>query len=176
MKPNLITNERMVELLSTSPAPRVTREHIESRIKGVQFTRFGETVTVCKIHLDNEYFVLGESACVNPENYNQELGEKISYDNAFNKLWPLFGFLLAEQGADGSVEVPSDRPPLTDDTYPRPVTGKEIDTEIDKADNNEKILSIIRPAIERVHKDCGVPSDISNAVHTAISEVLADAA
>ncbi len=24
-------------------------------------------------------------------------GEKVSYDNAFRKLWPLFGFLLAEK-------------------------------------------------------------------------------
>jgi hypothetical protein len=43
-----------------------------------------ETVTVCSIKLDNGYSVRGESACVNPENYNREIGEKIAYDNAFS--------------------------------------------------------------------------------------------
>lgn len=38
----------------------------------------------------------GESACVNPENYDEEIGTTIAYDNAFKQLWPLFGFMLAE--------------------------------------------------------------------------------
>jgi Phage protein (N4 Gp49/phage Sf6 gene 66) family len=54
-------------------------------------------VTIGSITLDNGYSVRGESACVNPENYNQQIGEKIAYDNAFRQLWPLFGFLLAEK-------------------------------------------------------------------------------
>lgn len=40
----------------------------------------------------------GESACVNPANYDQEIGERIAYDNAFSKLWAFFGFVLAENG------------------------------------------------------------------------------
>jgi hypothetical protein len=92
----MLTNEELQRKLSQSPAPRVTEELIESRITDTRFERFSETVTVCEIKLDNGYSVRGESACVNPENYNQEIGEKIAYDNAFNKLWPLFGFLLAE--------------------------------------------------------------------------------
>ena len=82
--------------LNASPAPRVTKEYMESRITEKTFTRFSETVTVCQITLDNGYSVRGESACVNPANYNQGIGERIAYDEAFNKLWPLFGFLLAE--------------------------------------------------------------------------------
>jgi len=54
------------------------------------------TVTICSITLDNGYSVRDESACVDPANFNREIGEKIAYDRAFNKLWQLFGFLLAE--------------------------------------------------------------------------------
>ena len=78
-------------------AERVTKEQITARIKDVKYTRLTETLTHCNITLDNGFNVTGESACVNPENYNQEIGEKIAHDNAFNKLWPLFGFLLAEK-------------------------------------------------------------------------------
>lgn len=93
----MITDEQEQELLAASPAPRVTVESMQSRIISTTFTRMDETVTICNLKLDNGYSVRGESACVNPENYNQAIGEKIAYDAAFNKLWPLFGFLLAEQ-------------------------------------------------------------------------------
>lgn len=85
--------------LQESPAERVTKEYMQSRIFGVpSFIRIGATVTVCSITLDNGFSVRGESACVKPENYNQEIAEKVAYDNAVCKLWPLFGFLLAENG------------------------------------------------------------------------------
>lgn len=67
------------------------------------------TVTLCQITLDNGFSVRGESACVNPANYNREIGEKISFDNAFRQLWPLFGFLLAEKNL---MERPTEDPTL----------------------------------------------------------------
>lgn len=93
----LITKEKLDELLAASPAERVTEDYMTSRITSVNFTRVGKTVTHCEIVLDNGYSVTGESACVNVENYKQEIGEKIAYDNAFRRLWSLFGFLLAEK-------------------------------------------------------------------------------
>jgi hypothetical protein len=100
---NKLLNDNELELkLRTSPADRVTQEYMESRIEQVVFTamkevsRADDCTTICTIYLDNGYTVRGESACVNPENYNSEIGERIAYDNAINALWPLFGFLLAE--------------------------------------------------------------------------------
>ena len=93
----MLTDDQVQEKLAASPAPRVTAEYMQSRIAETTFTRFTDTVTICNIRLDNGYSVRGESACVSPANYNQEIGEKIAYDAAFNKLWPLFGFLLAEK-------------------------------------------------------------------------------
>lgn len=92
----LVTNEKLEEILDASPAPRVNKEGIISRIKDVKFHKLGPTLTHCTILLDNNYSVTGESACVNVANYNQKIGEKIAYDNAFGKLWALYGFLLAE--------------------------------------------------------------------------------
>lgn len=92
----MLTTKQMETRLAKSPAPRVTKEYMESRIKSRQFTRFTETVTICQLTLDNGYSVRDESACVNAANYDQGIGEKVSYDKAFAKLWPLFGFMLAE--------------------------------------------------------------------------------
>jgi hypothetical protein len=97
-KHDLITTKEAEQLLTTLPAPRVTREAIEARIGDVSYTRLpGGTMSICQITIDNGFVVIGESACVSPENYQQVIGERIAYDKAFDKLWPLFGFLLAEQ-------------------------------------------------------------------------------
>jgi hypothetical protein len=89
--------EEIEQLLAQSPAPRVTIDSMTARIADVTYTRLpGGTMTICQITIDNGFVVIGESACVNPENYNQTIGEQIAYNNAYNKLWPLFGFLLAE--------------------------------------------------------------------------------
>jgi len=93
----MLTSEELETKLAQSPAPRVTADYINSRIATTEYLRIGQTVTLCSITLDNGYSVRGESACVNPENYNEEIGNKIAYDNAYHKLWPLFGFLLAEK-------------------------------------------------------------------------------
>jgi hypothetical protein len=93
----VISDKRLDQLLAASPAERVTPDFMKSRIRATEFLRVGQTVTLCNLTLDNNFSVRGESACVNAANYNKEIGEKVAYDNAFVKLWPLFGFLLAEK-------------------------------------------------------------------------------
>lgn len=55
------------------------------------------TTTICQLSMENGYVVVGTSACVDPLKFNQALGEKYSYENAIDKLWPLEGYLLAEE-------------------------------------------------------------------------------
>lgn len=77
---------------------KVTQEQIEARIKDVEYFMLGEsTVMICQITLDNGYSTTGKSACVDPLEFNEAIGQEIAYNNAFDQLWPLFGFLLAEQ-------------------------------------------------------------------------------
>lgn len=92
----MLNDTELSAAIETTTAPRVTKEYMENRIKDKTFLKIGETVTICNVILDNGYSVRGESACVNAANYNQAIGERIAYDNAFNNLWPLFGFALAE--------------------------------------------------------------------------------
>ena len=73
---------------------RVTKEHLESIIKNKEFHRLTDVLTVCVLTLRNGFTVTGESACVDPNNYNQEIGESIAYENAFDKLWMLEGYVL----------------------------------------------------------------------------------
>lgn len=90
--------------LKDRPREHVTRRYIQSRIKNKTFTRVDETVTICNLTLDNGFSVRGETASVYIENFNKEVGEAISYDDALRKLKPLFGFLLAENGTLKKVD------------------------------------------------------------------------
>lgn len=89
---------------------RVTPEYITSRIQQVAFTVLdGTTVTLCNLTLDNGFSVRGESACVYEEHFDEQVGQKLAYHDALHKLWPLFGFLLAEAkyAAAKSTDAPS---------------------------------------------------------------------
>lgn len=93
------------QLIAATPGEKVTKEYMMSRVADVSyFVIPGSTVTVCNIILDNGYSVRGESACVDPSNFNKEIGERIAHSNAFDKLWPLFGFLLSEKRFQSNKE------------------------------------------------------------------------
>ena len=78
-------------------APRLTPELIDSKIKEKAFYKLTAKLTVCVITLQNGFELTGESSCVSAGNYNQEIGEKIAFENARNKIWELEGYLLKER-------------------------------------------------------------------------------
>ena len=78
-------------------APRLTPALIDTAIKDKVFHVFGDTcLTVCCLTLVNGFTVTGESACASPENFDTEIGEKIAFEQARNKIWVLEGYLLKQ--------------------------------------------------------------------------------
>lgn len=51
-------------------------------------------LTFCVLILKNGFTVTGESACASPENFDAEIGRKIAYENAKQKIWMLEGYAL----------------------------------------------------------------------------------
>lgn len=93
----MLSPEQVDEAIETLPGARVTSDAIEARIVTVDYiTPSNSTLTVCVLTLDNGFKVVGTSACVDPVNYRPDVGERLAYVDAFDKLWELFGFLLAE--------------------------------------------------------------------------------
>ena len=99
MSKNDQTTEEMIQEKGLN-APRLTHAHIDSIIKKKEFHKLTGTLTVlktiCVLTLKNGFTVTGESACASPENYDQEIGEKIAFENARDKIWVLEGYLLKE--------------------------------------------------------------------------------
>lgn len=76
-------------------APRLTPDLIDKAIVSEQYHVFpGTTMTVCALTLRNGFIVIGESAAASPENFDADIGRKISRENARNKIWALEGYLL----------------------------------------------------------------------------------
>lgn len=81
-------------LVSALPERKLTKEFLESEIDTVEYNRFGDTNTHCTIKTKSGFSFTGESACVDPNNFDQKIGEKFAYENAFNKMWTPYGFWL----------------------------------------------------------------------------------
>jgi hypothetical protein len=77
---------------------KVTLEQIESKIKGETYLVLPDgKSTLCILDLENGFSIKGLSACVDPKEFNLELGRKYAREEAVRQIWPLEGYLLAEQ-------------------------------------------------------------------------------
>src|SRR5579872_2934056 len=97
--------------------PRVSLADIEAKIAGgarYEFTAGSavralgcprdvglDYLSVCIVRLDNGFVVIGKSAPASPENFNEELGRRLAYEDCIRQIWPLMGFALREQLAAG---------------------------------------------------------------------------
>ena len=90
---------------------KITKEFLESEIIAVEYKRLSERLTHCTITVKNGFQFTGESACVDPAAYNEDIGNKIAYNNAFDKMWMPYGFWLRQkmhdEGAFSNVEATS---------------------------------------------------------------------
>jgi len=79
-------------------APRITPDRLEEVILTEQYYVYpGTTFTGCLLTLKNGYTVHGQSSCASPENFDADIGRKISRANAKNKIWALEGYLLRQK-------------------------------------------------------------------------------
>jgi hypothetical protein len=77
---------------------KVTMERILTKIVSETYTTLPSgKVLVCELMLENGFSVRGEAAVVSKENFNEEIGRKISKENAVNNIWQLEGYLLQEE-------------------------------------------------------------------------------
>jgi len=67
---------------------------INKAIKSVDYTKMGKKMTIALVTMTNGHEVVGVAGCVDPENYDQTIGEKIALDKAKDQMWPLLGFQL----------------------------------------------------------------------------------
>ena len=93
------------EAAAIAVAPRVTLADIEAAVDSTNYAEGGlitgnerdNILTICVLKLHNGWTVVGKSAPASPENFNQNLGEKLAREDCIRQLWPLMGFALREK-------------------------------------------------------------------------------
>ena len=83
---------------------KVTLDGIKAKIKGETYLVLPDgRTTLCILDLENGYTIKGLSACVDPAEFDLNLGRKYAFEDAFKQIWALEGYLLAENIFQGKV-------------------------------------------------------------------------
>ena len=78
---------------------KVTKERIEHLLNSgdAEVRTVFKKCTVVTLRLENGFTLVESSGCVDPANYDQELGKKLCYEHLENRLWELEGYALQKE-------------------------------------------------------------------------------
>jgi hypothetical protein len=86
--------------LEVDPNPKLKSEvsvspkMVDEFIKEVHTSTLGEKTTLVRVVLVNGFEIIEASACVDPANYDEKMGEQICLKKIKDKIWGYLGFLL----------------------------------------------------------------------------------
>jgi hypothetical protein len=114
--------------------PKMTAQDIQDLIEKEEYLRPSHVpeMTMCVLTLKSGYAVTGESACLNAGDFDEDLGQRIARENAFDKIWALEGYhrkAMAQLGGvsrsanevSGAFKDMQGKSDSDDDTPPLPV-------------------------------------------------------
>ena len=90
-----LDNEQIEEMMKRlgCKGEFISQKHIHERIKEVDFQKVigaGHLFMFCFIKMDNDFVIHGKPAtCMDPENWRDKIGQKISFDNSFSEIFKL---------------------------------------------------------------------------------------
>lgn len=74
---------------------RITLADLKARVANVECIH-RDHLTIAVLRLDNGWYLVGKSAPVDPDNFDQEHGMQLAYDDALRQAWPLLAFAHLE--------------------------------------------------------------------------------
>lgn len=84
---------------------KLNEEMLIDLIDSIDYATMGKKTTLCLITLHNGFEIVGHSACVDVKNFDANIGKRIAYESAFDKLWLVEGYRLnAELYKDSKSE------------------------------------------------------------------------
>ena len=73
---------------------KITIEDVKGFIEDLEVEKFREKTTIVKAVLKNGFILVEHSSCVDPVNFDMELGKKICMERIESKIFELLGFKL----------------------------------------------------------------------------------
>ena len=75
----------------------VTQEQVEAAIADTKIQTIelvGKLHTLVAVRLQNGFTIVETSTCVDPDNYNEDLGSQVCISKIMDKIWMLEGYML----------------------------------------------------------------------------------
>ncbi len=79
---------------------KVTQEQVNENMQDVIVrteTEFGKPVTYVTVRMKNGFTLRESTTCVDPANYDEEIGKQICLEKIEDKVWFLLGYALQEK-------------------------------------------------------------------------------
>lgn len=92
-----MTNEDLAVLKAKDT---VTIDEVKANMQDVYCTTlkpFDKPVTFVEVRMKNGFTVRETTTCVNPANYNEEIGKEICLKRIEDKIWLLLGYALQDR-------------------------------------------------------------------------------
>ena len=87
-------------------ALQVNFEDLENLGAQAEYHRIDATTTVvCSLKLPSGFVILGQAACLNPENFDEEMGCELAYQDAMRKLWELEAYRVKQNAFEAEKEA-----------------------------------------------------------------------
>lgn len=105
-----MNEQELKTAIASKPGPKVTEESIKNHIVEVVYAnpfKDHPHMTICGIRMVNGFLVLGQSAPISKENFDQAIGEQLAYKDAFSKIWVLEGYHKAMDMIVGTSADPN---------------------------------------------------------------------
>ena len=107
--------ESQIQAKGLTTAPRVTPAALDAMVKGYNLIKVEDSIMLCIMDLHNGITIVGKNlGSVCPENYNEELAKQLAFKDAREQLWPLAGFMLAEDIHRGNRPLTQEQRELPD--------------------------------------------------------------
>lgn len=107
--------EAQIQAKGLNAAPRVTPAAIDAMIKDQSLIKIDGLGMLCVIELNNGIKLVGKNlGSVSAENYSEDIAKQKAYEDARQQVWPLAGFLLAEDIHRGNRPLTQEQRELPD--------------------------------------------------------------
>lgn len=76
----------------------ITQQNIDDLFNSstLEYHTFYNKSLVCACKLPSGFVIVEQAACVDPANFNLEMGKELAHGRIKNKLWELMGFELQQ--------------------------------------------------------------------------------
>ena len=100
--------KKIEDMVADITTPEITYEYIAEIMENSEFEVFTsfDKCTIVSCRLPNGFVITESSACVNPENYDEEMGANICIDKITNKVWELEAYRLQQRLWEEGFDCP----------------------------------------------------------------------